>query len=272
MNTAVANPDDFGLGRFVAYSVFVHAALAGLIVASIIFHWRGNAWGDVGSASEGSVQVALVPGTVGLPMPKPPVIEDSKMVDPTDTLYKEQPQPKPPEPPKEAEKIPKFEKEKPPKPIEHKSPDFDKKKQLTPDNTVAQHGGAPDLKTGYAQTPGASSPGIAVNNQVGGDFAGRYPAYVDAIRRRIAQNWLQSTIDPAARASRSIHAVATFTINRDGSVKDIRITESSHNSSFDNSGLRALYDSNPMPPLPADYSGSYVSVTFDFLPPGTAPR
>jgi TonB family protein len=92
---------------------------------------------------------------------------------------------------------------------------------------------------------------------------------VEAIRRRIAQNWLQSSIDPAARSSRTIHAVATFTINRDGSVKDIRITESSRNASFDNSGLRALYDSNPMPPLPADYNGSYVSVTFDFLPPGT---
>ncbi len=103
----------------------------------------------------------------------------------------------------------------------------------------------------------------------GGDFAGRYPAYVEAIRRRISQNWIQSSIDPAARASRTIHATATFTINRDGSVRDIRITLSSGNSSFDTSSLRALYDSNPMPPLPADYSGSYVSVTFDFLPPGT---
>ena len=52
-------------------------------------------------------------------------------------------------------------------------------------------------------------------------------------------------------------------------VKDIRITDSSRNSSFDNSGLRALYDSNPMPALPSDYNGSYLSVTFDFLPPGT---
>jgi TonB family protein len=271
MTTAVANPDDFGLGKFVVYSIGLHSLLAGLVILSIVFHWRGNAWGDVGASSEGSVQVALVPGTVGLPMPKAPAIEDNKMVDPSNTLYKEQPQPKPPEPPKEAEKIPKLEKEKP-KQVEHKSPDFNKNRQPPPPNTIAQHGGQPNLPTGYSQTPGASSPGIAVNNQVGGDFAGRYPAYVDAIRRRIAQNWLQSTIDPAARASRSIHAVATFTINRDGSVKDIHISQTSGNSSFDNSGLRALYDSNPMPPLPADYAGSYVSVTFDFLPPGTGPR
>jgi TonB family protein len=267
MTTAVANPDEFGLGKFVGYSVALHVGLMGLIVASIVFHWRGNAWGDVGGASEGAVNVKLT-GSVGIPMPKPPTIDDSKVFDPTNSLYKEQPQPKPPELPKDVEKIPKFEKEKPPKPIEHPSKRFENKTPPPP-NAVPGNGGQPKLPTGYSQTPGGASPGVAISNQAGGDFAGRYPAYVEAIRRRIAQNWLQSTIDPAARASRTIHAVATFTIMRDGSVKDIRIAESSHNSSFDNSGIRALYDSNPMPPLPADYSGSYVSVTFDFLPPGT---
>jgi TonB family protein len=266
MTTVVANPDEFGLGKFVAYSLVLHGLLAGTIVASILLHWRGSVWSSAGGASEGDVKVNLV-GAVGLPMPKPPVIDDSKTFDPTNSLYKEQPQPKPPEPPKEVIKIPKLDKEKP-KPIQRPSKVFENKKP-PPDNTVNQHGGQPNLPTGYSATPGASSSGVNVSSQGGGDFAGRYPAYVEAIRRRIAQNWMQSTIDPAARASRTIHAVATFTINRDGSVKDIRITETSRNSSFDNSGLRALYDSNPMPPLPADYSGSYVSVTFDFLPPGS---
>jgi TonB family protein len=268
MTTAVANPDEYGLGKFVGYSLFLHGLLAALIVASIIFRWKGNAWGDQGGASEGVVNVTLTTaGKVGLPMPTPPVIDDSKTFDPTNSLYKDQPQPKPPEIPKDVVKIPKRDAEKP-KPIEHKSKVFENKNP-PPDNTINQHGGPPKLDTGYSQTPGVSSPGLAISNQAGGDFAGRYPAYVEAIRRRIAQNWLQSTIDPSARASRTIHAVATFTIMRDGTVRDIRISESSRNSSFDNSGLRALYDSNPMPPLPSDYNGSYVSVTFDFLPPGT---
>jgi TonB family protein len=268
MTTAVANPDDYGFGKFIGYSVFLHGFLAALIVASAIFHWRGNAWGDVGGASAGDVKVNLV-GKVGLPMPEAPVIEDpSNTVDPTKSLYKEQPQPKPPEPPKEVTNIKKFEKEKPPKPVQPPSKVFEKKTP-PPDNAVPGHGGPANLPTGYQQTPGSASSGVAMTNQAGGDFAGRYPAYVAAIVRRISQNWVQSSIDPSARASRTIHATATFTINRDGSVKDIRITSASGNSSFDNSGLRALYDSNPMPPLPADYSGSYVSVTFDFLPPGT---
>jgi TonB family protein len=266
MTTAVANPDDFGLGKFVVYSLFLHGLLVAAIIASILLHWNGNAWGGVGGASEGDVKVNLV-GSVGIPMPKPPVIDDSKTFDPTNSLYKEQPQPKPPEIPKDVVKIPKLEKEKP-QPIQHKSKVFENKTP-PPDNAVSGHGGQPNLPTGYAQTPGATSSGVAVAGQGGGDFAARYPAYVEAIRRRIAQNWLQSSIDPAARASRSIHAVATFSIYRDGTVKDIRITESSRNASFDNSGLRALYDSNPMPPLPSDYNGSYVAVTFDFLPPGS---
>ncbi len=33
----------------------------------------------------------------------------------------------------------------------------------------------------------------------GGDFAGRFPAYVDAVRNRISSNWLQSTVDPTVR-------------------------------------------------------------------------
>ena len=60
------------------------------------------------------------------------------------------------------------------------------------------------------------------------------------------------------------HAVAQFTISRDGSVKDIKIVQTSGNLSVDNSGLRALLASNPMPALPSDYGKSFVTVTFDF--------
>src|ERR1700730_11111529 len=187
MTTAVANPDEFGLGKFVGYSLFLHALLGAAIVASIVFHWKGNVWGDVGGPSAGEVKVNLVSGSVGLPMPKPPVIDHSKTFDPTNSLYKEQPQPKPPAPPKDATPIPKFEKEKPPKPIQHPSKVFENKTP-PPENAVPGHGGQPNLPTGYSQVPGSASPGMAVTNQAGGDFAGRYPAYVEAIRRCIAHH------------------------------------------------------------------------------------
>src|SRR5215475_2371773 len=267
MTTAVANSDDFGLPKFFGYSLALHAIAAGAIAAAIIFHVAGQSWGDVGSAGEGAVKVKLTSNaaTAGLPMPTPPVIEDNKMFDPTHSLYNEAKQPKPPEPPKEVVKIPDKEK---PKPIERKSPAISK--TPPPPNTIAQNSGGAKYPQGYSQTPTpATNGGPQFQTQGGGDFAGRYPAYVAAMIRRISQNWNQASIDPAARASRTIRATATFTILRDGTVKDVRIVDSSRNSSFDNSGLRALYDSNPMPALPSDYNGSYLTVTFDFLPPGT---
>jgi protein TonB len=268
MSVAVANPDDLTLKRYIVYSLILHGLLTGGVIVSMIFHLQGNNWGSVGSGGEGDVKVSLVSGRAGIPMPPPPEITESKTFDPTDSLYKTLPQPKPPEPPKPETKIPEFKNEKRPKQIEHRSRTFDNPTPV-PDNVAPQYGGRMTPPTGYQQTNGAASNGVQMSGPTGGDFAGRYPAYVEAIRRRISQNWVQSSIDPAARASRTIHATATFTINKDGSVRDIRITSTSGNSSFDTSGLRALYDSNPMPPLPADYSGSYVSVTFDFLPPGT---
>jgi protein TonB len=267
MNVAVANPaaynpDDASLRRYLLYSLFLHGLLAAAVVASIIFHFQGNSWGGVGGASEGDVKVNLV-GSVGIPMPKPPEVTESRTFDPTDSLYKAQPQPKPPEVPKDVTKIPEFKKEKPPKQIEHKSRVFDDPTP-PPDNAVPGHGGRMNLPTGTAQTPGAPMSGVNIQGQGGGDFATRYGWYIESVRRRINQNWLQSTIDPAVRAARTAHCVMTFTIARDGSVKDIRLSQTSGNASMDMSAQRALLSSSPMPALPSDYSGSYVNVTFDF--------
>jgi len=105
---------------------------------------------------------------------------------------------------------------------------------------------------------------MAIKSEGGGDFASRYGWYIEAVKRRIQTNWLQNTIDPAVRASRTAHAVVEFTIAKDGSVKDVQISQASGNASMDNSGLRAIMSSNPMPALPPDYSGSSVRVIFDF--------
>jgi TonB family protein len=256
-----ANPDD-SLRRFLIYSLFLHGALAAAMVASIVFHFQGNRWGDIGGGSEGEVNVKLV-GSVGLPMPKPPDVTESKTFDPTDSLYKTQPQPKPPEPPKPEIKIPEFKKEKPPKQKERPSRVFDNPTPV-PDNAVAQHGGKMNVPTGTAPVPGAAAPGVNIQGQGGGDFASRYGWYIDAVRRKIAMNWLQSTIDPAVRNAHAAKCTMTFVIARNGEVKDIRIAQTSGNYSMDTSAQRALLSASPMPPLPNDYSGSYVNVTFDF--------
>lgn len=264
MTTAVANPEELKLSKFVVYSLALHIAVLVAFGVSAYFKFHGNEWAGMGGGGE-STKVTLVSGA-GIPMPKPDVVTDSQVVDPTKGLYKEEPQPKPPPPPPDATRIKKFEKEKP-LPPSRPSRVFESKTP-PPDNAVPYgKGGTPNIPTGYAQTPGASG-GVAVVGAGGGDFASRYGWYVEAMKRRISGNWMQNTIDPAARASRSIHCVVEYRIARDGTVSNVRISQTSGNLSFDNSGLRAILGSNPMPPLPSDYSGGYVDVTFDFLPPG----
>ncbi len=256
--------DDLGLRKFLIYSVILHIFLALWIAVSIYFHLTGPEWGDVGGTS-GSINVKIVGPASGISMPPQPVVTDSKAIDPSKGLWKEEPKPKPeppkPEPPTPAETIAPFKKDKP-KPITHPSK-RDESKVPPPENAVRNgSGGAPELPVGSAPTPGGGTP-VTVKGQGGGDFASRYGWYIEGVRRSVGQNWLQTTIDPPVRAARQAHCVMNFRINRDGSVSNVQLAQSSGNLSMDNSARRAL-DGIRFGPLPNDYSGSGVDVTFDF--------
>ena len=259
MATVTVNTAYPDLKPYLKVSGICHGVLIGLLIVSAFFKWPGNQWAGQGGGGD-NVKVNLV-GSAGIPMPKEPTPTESNVVDPSKSLHKEDDKPKPPEPPTPAQKIPEFEKKKPLPPT-NKSKVFEKK-TVQPDNAVPGHQGAPNLPTGVGSTPG-SSPGLAIQGQGGGDFASRYGWYIDAVKRRIQQNWLQNTIDPNVRTARMAKTTMEFTINRDGTIKDIKMTLSSGNLSMDNSGQRALLASSPLPALPSDYSGSSVRVIFDF--------
>jgi TonB family protein len=262
MAYAVANPDELKLQNYIIYSIVFHAVVSVAVLSVSFFErqatrWAGVPGGDLGNAT----RVSLAPAA-GIPMPKPPDITDSKAVDLTKGLFKEEP--KPPEPKTDATKIPKFEKEKP-LPPSHKSKVFESKTPI-PENAVAYgQRGSPDLPTGYSPTPGGGgAPGVTMQGQGGADFATRYGWYIAAARRRVAPNWNLLFLDPSVRNSRTLHCVISFTILRDGSIKNLRIAQSSGNASWDNSGLRAIQSSVPFPPLPNDWAASDVAVLWDF--------
>lgn len=265
-NPPFANPEDAGLRRFLIYSVILHGLLTVSVIVSTVVHPGGEQWSGLGGAKSDTVKVNLV-ASAGLPMPPPPEITESKTFDPTESLYKEQPKPKPPEPPKPEVKIPEFKKEKklPPTP---KSRTFENKTPV-PDNAAPSHGGQMNIPTGYQQTPGVSSSGVQMPGDAGGQFATRYGWYIAAARRRVQPNWDLLSVDPGVRNSRTLHCVIAFTIMHDGTVKNARISQSSGNASWDNAGLRAILSSNPFPPLPSDWSGPDVSVLWDFPDAGT---
>jgi protein TonB len=253
--------DDAPFKRFLGYSAWLHIGLTVAIVLSVWIQRSGNPWGGIGGGDSGT-KVSLV-SSAGIPMPKPDVPATSEAVDPTKGIAKEEPKPKE-EPKTDATNIRKFEKEKP-LPPSKKSKVFENKTP-PPANAVpyGKGGGQLDVPTGYSQTPGASAGGVAVQGEGGGDFSSRYGWYIESVKRAISQNWMQNTIDPSVRAARRAKATVNFRINRDGTIKNIRLDTSSGNRSMDDSATRALLSIDKLPALPADYSGSYVEVTFDF--------
>lgn len=263
---AVYMSDELSLKRYFSYSVLFHLALTGLMLVGIWLQRTGESWGGPGSGGDSAVKVNLSASVPAPGIPMPPEINptDSQVIDPTKGLNMEEPKPKPPEPAKDTTNIQKFEKEKP-LPPSKKSKVFENKTPPPPNAINYGRGGNPRMPTGYSQEPGPlTNSGINATGQGGGDFANRYGWYVEAIRRAVNQNWMQNTIDPAVRAARQAKTTVTFTINRDGSVRNIRIAQSSGNRSMDDSAQRALLSIDRFPALPSDYSGTYVDVTFDF--------
>jgi len=252
--------DDGPFKRFLGYSAWLHIGLIAAVALSVWIQRSGNPWGGIGGG-DSSVKVDLV-SSAGITMPHPVVPTPSQVVDPTKGLAQEEP--KIEQPKADATPILKFKEKQPPPPPSKKSKVFEPKIKPPDKPTPYGKGSQTDDPTGYPQTPGASSSGVAVQGEGGGDFATRYGWYVESVKRAISQNWIQTSIDPSIRAARRAKATVTFRINRNGSVANIRLDNSSGNRSMDDSATRALLSIDKFPTLPSDYSGSYVDVTFDF--------
>lgn len=264
MQSTAFTLDDFGLKRFLGYSAWFHIALTALLLVGVWVQRTGNAWGGIGGGDNSGVRVSLV-SNAGIPMPQPSITSpESNAVDPTKGLNKEEPQPTP-EPKADATKLPKFEKEKP-LPKSKPSKVFESKTPPAENAVPYGKGGQTTFPSGYSDFPGPANGGVAIQGQGGGDFASRYGWYIQAVVRALHQNWIQvqDTIDPSVRAARKAKTTLTFTINRDGSVKNIKISEASGNRSMDDAAQRALLSIDHFPPLPTDYSHNSVDVIFYF--------
>ncbi len=108
-------------------------------------------------------------------------------------------------------------------------------------------------------TTAAGESGIAIEK---GNFGERFGWYVQAVRNRVSSNWLLSTISPNLLNAPRVYV--QFDINRNGSISNTNVTQSSGIPEVDRSALRAVLASSPLAPLPADYSGGKVSVEFYF--------
>lgn len=250
-----ATPQAPDLKKALLFSVTAHALLFGSLTVSNFFSHRGEIWGGPGG---GSVTVGLVASVTGIALPRPDAMTTSRVVDESKGLYKSEPKPKESE--ENAAKIPKFEKDKPQKYLTRPSRVLE---DATPPPTGAipyGQGGTPAMP--YTQfSVGGSQGGLGFSGP-GGEFAGRFPWYVDAVRRRISSNWIQSYVDSSVRWAP--RAVITFQVQRDGTILNIQVLKASGNDSVDRSAIRAIRDSSPLERLPSEYGGSNVMVEFWF--------
>ena len=251
--------------RWVMTSVLLHGAIALLVVFSPgIFPMGGDAsWGS-NTGGTGGINVKIVGSVSGLPLPSPEVVRDGAVANESKGFYRSEPSA--PEPvPDKAEPIPETKapvkvtpRPKPPKPSMAAAKTVPSQPE-TPSNAVPYgQGGKPALAYGQFST-GAGAAGIGFGD---GTFGDRYGWYVDAITRRISQNWLQSLVDNRIRSAPRVYL--SFEIARNGSISNIELKQPSSIPSLDRSAQRAILASNPLPPLPADYRGGSVSVSFYF--------
>lgn len=245
------------LRRSLVASAGLHAALAGVLLGyGLIRFGRGESWGNPWEKGA-SARVGAVASLPGVPLPRPLRTTPNTVANQNPGLY--QTEPAPPPPPEQAEEIPKFKDAVAPEQPKRINTRIQKQTLTPPPNAVPfGAGGQPALA--YSESPTqAGTAGLAFGE---GDFGSRYGWYVEAVRTRVSGNWLLSTISPNVMSAPRVYV--EFNIERDGTITNVKLTQSSGNPEVDRSALRAVMASNPLGALPSDYSGSRVSVSFFF--------
>jgi TonB family protein len=128
-------------------------------------------------------------------------------------------------------------------------------------------------KTAEAQAGGTKNPageGVGAGSgaaATGGSGTGaddpafQFGWYSSNVQAIVSRNWSQP-INPGI--SRPIVAVVTFRIQKDGKVYGIVLERSSGDAVLDRSALRAVQDSNPLPPLPYQWAKDSIGYHFEF--------
>jgi len=242
----------------VLLSLVLHGTLFLLALGYTVLGPRmGGKWGSSWGAG-GATRVSAVSSLPGVPLPAPMMATRSTLATQNPGLYKNEPEEKVEPPPKAAE-IPKFQQEVAPEKAVRVNTRIQKEPLEAPENAVPYGlGGKPTMS--YNQFVNSAGEGGMSFGE--GNFGNRYSWYVSAVRNRISSNWLLSTISPSILTAPRVYL--TFDISRDGTVGNVRITQTSGRPEVDRSALRAVLASNPLGPLPPDYSGDKVTVEFYF--------
>ncbi len=101
-----------------------------------------------------------------------------------------------------------------------------------------------------------------VGTGTGSVLGTRFGWYEALLRQKVAERWKTSDLDPRIRTLPV--AIVTFTIQRDGSIRAVRLAQSSGNYVLDTSAQRAIYEASPFPPLPPQFERDSAAIEFWF--------
>ena len=105
-----------------------------------------------------------------------------------------------------------------------------------------------------------ATPGLGLGTAGGSPFDGEfeYSYYVQQMFGRIFRNWQRVPVQGTT------FAIVQFTIMKDGRLQNIQIEKSSGVAQLDRAASRAVYLSDPLPPLPQSYPRDRVGVHLRF--------
>ncbi len=115
--------------------------------------------------------------------------------------------------------------------------------------------GAPTAEVGLA-AGGAPSGGASLDA-----LSSEYAWYAASITAALKSQWIRP---PLADVREVLSVVVGFEIERDGSVRNLRIEQSSNVPALDRSALRAVTDAAPLPPLPGNLGAASLPARFEF--------
>lgn len=240
-------------------SAALHGALLATILLSQLIHpGRREPWGDPNSLGGGSIGINVVSQ---VPLPSRggivnPVANDTES---------QVPQP-PPKPDARAERR---SQEPDPDAIALKSKRMPRRmaevvgsrqryrRPETGSNQLYSAGGSALVSPMVGLT---GSGGIGVGT--GSPFGSRFGWYVDVLKQRVAEKWKTGDIDPRLQTAPPV--IVTFTILRDGTVRNVRIVQRSGNAALDYSAQRAIYEASPFPALPPGFERNDANIEFWF--------
>jgi outer membrane biosynthesis protein TonB len=242
-------------GRSFAFAVVLHGSLAGIVILASLVHSNQDKFGDpnAGGAAIGVETVDKIPiPHTGRPNPLAANTENEAPQEPTKQVEQKAKEIDPPDAVKinlhnkqDKKKLAKAESLKPRYRPFHEL----EKNQLMSKTPQAV---ASPL---FSQMPGSGRVGLGENTTLGTQFG----AYAKQIQDLIARNW--HTNDVTAQIAPPV--IASFELERDGSIRNLTIVQSSRIQSLDFSVRRAI-EGVTLPPLPVAYPHSTAKCEFTF--------